>query len=431
MKFFGTQGKENNLDQLQNNISLVFAFLAGILMVFLGLSDVMVGLDPFIIKTKFLFALPYLAGYLIMRKYGYHQLIIQFLIFIGLVLASVNYYYNDGYQGPTFYTVFIFVVGIAILIKGWPKFVWILFAFMLYSFIFYAEVFGLISPPSNYTSLENLFWDHLVTIWWTGLFSFLGIHIFLKNYLAQNKRLKVIQAEKELALEELAALNTKKNQLIALLSHDLKNPIGMLGQTLDLVDKGAFEEGEFELILKNLRNQSYHLSGMLNNTLNWVLAELEDKELEMESISLYQLTDEMGKGMMIQAVSKKQTIEADKIGKDQILEIEASEIRIILKNLLDNAIKFTPVGGEIEFDLISSEKEITWNIKNEGKPIPPTEISKLFDFKVKTTFGTMREKGTGIGLPLCKKIADKLDMELGFSRTEDGKNSFFLTKRLN
>ncbi|MFT4857804.1 MAG: two-component system sensor histidine kinase/response regulator [Algoriphagus sp.] len=431
MKFFGPKGEGNNLDQLQNNISLVFAFLAGVLMFFLGFSDLMVGLDPFIVKMKFLFVIPYLGGFWIMRKYGYHQPVIQFLIFIGLILASINYIYNDGYRGPTFYTIFIFVVGIAILIKGWPKYAWMLFAFTLYSLFFYAEVFGLISPKSNYTGLENLFWDHLITIWWTGLFSFLGIDIFLKNYLAQNKRITIIQVEKDLALQELAALNTKKNQLIALLSHDLKNPIGMLGQTLDLVDRGAFEEGEFELILKNLRNQSYHLSGMLNNTLNWVLAELEDKVLEMESLSLYQLTDEMREGMMIQAVSKKQTIESDKTGEDQILEIEASEIRIILKNLLDNAIKFTPVGGEIELNLVISSKEITWNIKNQGKPIPLPEESKLFDFKVKATFGTMREKGTGIGLPLCKKIADKLEMELGFYRTDDGKNSFFLTKRLN
>jgi signal transduction histidine kinase len=431
MKFFGALWEENDLDQLQNNISLVFAFLAGILMIFLGFSDLMIGLDPFIIKTKFLFAIPYLGGYWIMRKYGFHQAVIQFLIFIGLILASINYFYNDGYQGPTFYTIFIFVVGIGILIRGWQKIAWMLFAFILYSALFYGEINEWFIVPRYYTGLENLYYDHLVTIWWTGLFSFLGIHIFLKNYRAQNNRIKLIQVERELALQELDSLNTKKNQLIALLSHDLKNPIGMLGQTLDLVDKDAFEGGELELILKNLRNQSYHLSGMLNNTLNWVLAELEDKELEMVSVSLYQLTNEMNEGMLSQAALKKQTIASGIIGTDQILEIEASEIRIILKNLLDNAIKFTPVGGEIEFDLISSEKKITWNIKNEGKPIPSAEVLKLFDFKVKTTYGTMREKGTGIGLPLCKKIADKLEMELEFSRTANGKNSYHLTKRLN
>jgi two-component system, sensor histidine kinase and response regulator len=88
------------------------------------------------------------------------------------------------------------------------------------------------------------------------------------------------------------------------------------------------------------------------------------------------------------------------------------------------------VGGEIEFELICSEKEVKWIVKNEGKEIPQKEEITLFDFKVKTTYGTMREKGTGIGLPLCKKIADKLAMELGFSRTDSGKNSFFLTKNL-
>jgi signal transduction histidine kinase len=431
MKFFGAQREENDLDQLQNNISLVFAFLAGILMVFLAFSDMILGLDPFIIKTKFLFAIPYLGGYWIMRKYGYHQLIIQFLIFIGLVLVSINYFYNDGYQGPTFYTIFIFVVGIGILIRGWQKIAWMLFAFIIYSTLFYGEINEWFIVTRYYTGLEILYYDHLVTIWLIGIFSFLGIHIFIKNYSDQNNRIKLVQAERELAMQELASLNTKKNRLIALLSHDLKNPIGMLGQTLDLVDKDAFEEGELELILKNLRNQSYHLSGMLNNTLNWVLAELEDKEPEKERVSIYKLTDEMKEGMLVQAVSKKQAIISPKTGIDQILEIEVSEIRIILKNLLDNAIKFTPVGGEIEFDLISSEKEITWNIKNEGKSIPPAEVINLFDFKVKTTYGTMREKGTGIGLPLCKKIADKLEMELEFSRTANGKNSFHLTKRLN
>ncbi|WP_075350439.1 sensor histidine kinase [Algoriphagus marinus] len=430
MRLFGTQDLGNNLDQLQNRISLLFALLAGFLMIFLGLSDLVIGLDPFIIKAKFFFAIPYLVGFWVMWRYGYFQQIIQVMIFVGLILVAINYINNEGYQGPTFYTIFIFIVGIGILIKGWPKIAWLLFTFMLYSLLFYGEVHGWFIVPQHYPDLESLYWDHLITIWWTGLFSFLGIQIFLKNYRAQNDSLRLIQIERELAMKELDSLNTKKNQLIALLSHDLKNPIGMLGQTLELADKGLFEEGEMEGILKNLKNQSYHLSGVLNNTLNWVLAELEDKELETEKVSLYKFTDEMKEGMLSQAVVKNQTIEFKKSGNDLNIELEASEIQIILKNLLDNAIKFTPVGGEIEFELICSEKEVKWIVKNEGKEIPQKEEITLFDFKVKTTYGTLREKGTGIGLPLCKKIADKLAMELGFSRTDSGKNSFFLTKNL-
>ena len=430
MRLFGTQDLGINLDQLQNRISLVFALLAGFLMIFLGISDLIMGLDPLIVKAKFFYSIPYLIGFWVMWKYGFYQPIIQFLIFIGLVLVAFNYVFNEGYRGPTLYTIFIFVVGIGILIKGWPKIAWLLITFTLYSLLFLGEVKGWFIVPSNYNDLESLYWDHLVTIWWTGLFSFLGIQIFLRNYRSQNDSLRLIQTERELAMKELDSLNTKKNQLIALLSHDLKNPIGMLGQTLDLVDKDAFEEGELELILRNLRNQSYHLSGMLNNTLNWVLSELEDKELEMEEISLYHFTDEMKEGMLVQATTKKQTISSRKFGEDQIIEIEAAEIRIILKNLLDNAIKFAPVNSEIYFDLSITNQEITWKIENDGKPIHLDEVENLFEFKVRTTFGTMREKGTGIGLPLCKKIADKLAMELGFSRTDTGKNIFYLTKKL-
>jgi signal transduction histidine kinase len=430
MRLFETQDLGDNLDQLQNRISLLFALLAGFLMIFLGVSDLIMGLDPFIIKAKFIYSIPYLAGFWIMRKYGYHQPVIQFLICAGLVLVAFNYVYNEGYQGPTLYTVFIFVVGIGILIKGWPKIAWLLIVFTLYTLLFYGEVQGWFLVPQNYSGLESLYWDHLVTIWWTGIFSFLGIQIFLRNYRSQTDSLRLIQAERELAMKELDSLNTKKNQLIALLSHDLKNPIGMLGQTLELADKGLFEEGEMEGILKNLKNQSYHLSAVLNNTLNWVLAELEDKELETEKVSIYKFTDEMKNGMLSQAAIKNQTIDFKKIGNDLNIELETSEIQIILKNLLDNAIKFTPVGGEIEFELICSEKNVKWIVKNEGKEIPEREVNTLFDFKVKTTYGTLREKGTGIGLPLCKKIADKLAMDLGYSRTETGKNSFYLTKNL-
>lgn len=431
MRFFGPREQGNNLDQLQNRISLVFSALGAALMVILSISDFFLGLGPTIIVTKFLFSFPYLIGFFVMRRYGYHHLVIQFLIFIGLILVAVNYFYNAGFRGPTFYTIFIFVVGVAILVKGWPKFVWMFFIFTLYSLLFYSEVAGLITVEYTYTGIDNLLWDHLITIWWSGLFAFLGIHIFLENYLKQNQNLNVIQAEKEHALQELESLNTKKNQLIALLSHDLKNPIGTLGQTLDLVDQDVFEPGELESILKSLKNQSYHLSSVLNNTLNWVLAELEEKKLETENLSLYKLTEDMKEGMYSQAISKNQKIYFNKFGADQVLDIEAAEIRIILKNLLDNAIKFTPIGGDIEFDLLSNQSEVKWIVRNEGIPMLEEIQSTLFDFKVKTTYGTMREKGTGIGLPLCKKIADKLEMELGFSRTEDGKNSFFLTKRLN
>jgi two-component system, sensor histidine kinase and response regulator len=427
MRLFGTSDLGNNLNELQNRISLIFSFFAGILMIILGLSDWIMELDPLIIKAKLAYSIPFLAGFWVMRKYGHHQKIVQFLIFIGLILVSFNYTYNDGIKGPTFYTVFIFVVVIAILIKERLKLAWMLFSLVVYSVLFIAEVYGWIDVQLHYNEIQNLFWDHLVTIWWTGIFTFLGINVFIKNYRAQNKHLELIQAEKEFALQELAALNAKKNQLIALLSHDLKSPIGTLSTTLELVEKGDLEKDELEVVFKELKLQSFHLNKVLSNTLSWVMTEMDMTDFEMEKIQLGELNEEMKETMEGQAFRKNQTIETSLFGADQIMELETNEIKIILKNLLDNAIKFSPAGSVIDLNLYVTEKYLRWEVENIGKAIPKEKERDLFNFKVKTSYGTQHEKGTGIGLPLCKKIADQLGMMLGHEDKE-GKNVFFLQR---
>lgn len=98
-----------------------------------------------------------------------------------------------------------------------------------------------------------------------------------------------IKQKQEETLEEVEMLNDQKNRLIALLSHDLKNSIGMLHTTLQLVEEEALEDGELELIILNLKQQSYHLDKVLKNTLSWVMMELHDEEKEMHLIRMKDL----------------------------------------------------------------------------------------------------------------------------------------------
>lgn len=73
--------------------------------------------------------------------------------------------------------------------------------------------------------------------------------------------------------------------------------------------------------------------------------------------------------MYSQAISKNQKIYFNKFVADQVFNIEVAEIRIILKNLLDSAIKFTPIGGDIDIDLLSTKSEVKWIVRNEGIPM--------------------------------------------------------------
>ena len=430
MNFFRSVDQAGNLYQLQSRISEIFAFLAGFLMLFLGVSDYFLGLSLFIVSVKIVLAIPFIIGYLIMRKWGYHPAIMHALVFIGYLTIILNYFHNEGYMGPSMYAFFIFVVVTAILFEGWQKVFWLLFGFTSISLLFYGEINGWFTVIPHYQSLENLFWDHWITLLWTGLFSFLGIHLFIKNYHTQNRLMIEIQEEKNRALEKLEELNTKKNQLLALLSHDLKNPVGTLSTTLELVDQGVFERDDLGTILDDLKGQSFHLNKVLNNTLNWVLTEMEEGQVSLEKVSVFELTREIGATMEIQAIRKKQQIVYHFFGEDQVLELEINEIKIILKNLLDNAIKFSPLGASIEIKLMINPTELRWEVKNEGQVIPEEASHELFEFKVKSSRGTQLEKGTGLGLPLCKKIADKLEMTLGFESASGEANIFFLTRKI-
>ncbi len=98
---------------------------------------------------------------------------------------------------------------------------------------------------------------------------------------------------------------------------------------------------------------------------------------------------------------------------------------------MDNSIKFSPLGAKIYFNLKITDQQIRWEVTNEGNDIPLDQVEDLFKFKVKSTYGTLKEKGTGLGLPLCKKIADKLQMDLGYENKVPGKVTFFLARNLS
>ena len=429
-RFFTAPTQPGNLQQLHHRISEAFALLTGVLMIFLGISDYVMGLNNFIVIAKLLFSLPFLIGFFLMRRYSHYQSTIHWMLAFGFIAISINFLNNEGYRGPTNYTIFIFIVAITILTRGKMMFFWIVIAYLTYSFLFYGEVKGWYTIDPQYVGPENLFWDHWVTLLWTGLFVFYGIYIFVNQNRQQNEALNQIQMEKDIALAELEALNIKKNQLLAVLSHDLRSPIGTLSETLELAEKDFLDKNELNLIFSDLKSQSFHLNKVLNNTLEWVLAELEDRDSEISEVKPSELLEEMKKTMQAQADRKRQEILTEVSGEDHAIAIELNEVKIILKNLLDNAIKFSALGATIKLKSSRSGNDLRWEVINEW-PTNQNPINQdLFEFKVKTSFGTRREKGSGLGLPLCKKIADKLEMRLGFE-TYDGHILFYLSRKIN
>ncbi len=419
-----------NMDYIHKRITLTMTLLTFILLIILGVSDAILGMSPVIIWVKLGLSIPFLAAYFLVSKFGKTQLATHIMLVVGHLVVFCNFLYNDGSNGPTMYAFFLMLVLYTLLVRGWYKALWFIVSFSLFFLIFYAEAYDFIEVENYYTSIQNQFLDHAITVLWISLFVFTVLHFFIKSYQNQNQVLNTIKLRQDQALEDVKMLNDQKNKLIAILTHDLKNPIGMLHTTLGLVEKDAFEPGEMEQILNNLKGQSFHLNKVLTNTLSWVMTELEDTPIQLHQISLSRLTEEMKDMMLIQATQKNQVIDVAIDGEDRDISIEINEIKIILKNLIDNAIKFSAVNSSIDLALKINDDKLSWSVCNQGATISPADQKDLFTFRARTSYGTKKEKGTGVGLPLCKRIADKIDFELDYSSSGEMRNCFTLTKKL-
>lgn len=427
MKFFNTPSEPGDLDQLQYRIAVLFVLLTLISIVFFGISDYFMGLNPFIGKVRVVYGILFLGCFYLMVKRKRFELAINLMAGLILVFSILNYFYNDGYRGPTIYNLLVYVVAVAIFFKKRQSIFWFAASMGSYLVVFYLSVRDLVPVVSNYDSEMDLFWDNALSLAVSALFIFVGVYLVIVNYQKQHYAMLALKRENERNLSELTALNEKKNQLIALLSHDLRNPISTLSSSLELAEQDVLKREDLELIFSGLKTQTFHLNKVLDNTLEWVSVEMDDRPAERVPVTLSSFNEEMRKTMQIQASRKRQEIQAGMEGPDQELSLEVNEIRIILKNLLENAVKFSPVGAKIDLILLVGESGLRWEVRNIGMPISAQVEVELFEFKAKASYGTGEEKGSGIGLSLCKKIAKKLDMDLGYQLV-DGQNVFYLSR---
>jgi len=237
-----------------------------------------------------------------------------------------------------------------------------------------------------------------------------------------------INAQKELELSEmeLRISNASKDKFFSIIAHDLKDPFNsLLGFSELLIDR--IRNNNFEHVKKYashinaVSKQSYSL---LNNLLDWSLAKTGGMKFHLGKINLNELTNELINYFRNIAQNKKITF---KTGINENLELlgDRNMLTTILRNLLSNAIKYTPQDGVITISASSGINEIIISIKDTGIGIEAEKLKKLFIIEETiSTRGLNNEKGTGLGLLLCKDFVDKHQGKI-WVESEVGKGSTF------
>lgn len=234
------------------------------------------------------------------------------------------------------------------------------------------------------------------------------------------------QEEMEKRSVELEQLNQVKDKFFSIISHDLRSPISALAGLLDLMDKGAIHSDELPMAIKELRIRFNHTRTLLNNLLDWTLLQMDKINLQPAKISLKNLADENIE--LIQSLQSKEIKLTNSVSPTAFAHADSNTINLVIRNLISNALKFTNEGGEIK--IASEEQKNEWviSVSDNGVGMKPEVVNMLFDkINPYSTRGTANEKGTGLGLILCKEFVEKNNGRIWVESKEGLGSTFWFT----
>jgi len=234
------------------------------------------------------------------------------------------------------------------------------------------------------------------------------------NYLEAELTTKNLEVHKqkqklEIQRKELEMLNSTKDKFFAIIAHDLKNPFSTVLGLSELLAKEfeSFEPDKLKVFIEQIYKYSNNTFNLLENLLQWSMLQTGRMPLRPKLINLNGLIFENIELLKGTAEQKEISIESIAIDNGFVF-VDVSMITTVIRNLLSNAIKFTPQHGAIKIDIAKEGSMLKVSIQDNGVGISYSDQSRLFSIDSNpTTIGTSMEKGTGLGLILCKDFVER------------------------
>ncbi len=231
------------------------------------------------------------------------------------------------------------------------------------------------------------------------------------------------QARKKLLIH-LQDLNATKDKLFAILGHDLRSPIASLINLLELLNNQFISHEDFLSFSTKLQEGVKYVHFTLTNLLIWTNTQMRGLKTYVQDIDLQELVNENINLLSTIAHAKNIQINHE-IPVNTHIKADKDQINLVLRNLMSNALKFTPQSGNIH--ITANFKDSFWEIsvKDTGVGISPERAAKLFmKNNHSSSLGTGGEKGTGFGLWICKEMIEINGGKI-WVESQEGKGSTF------
>ena len=262
-----------------------------------------------------------------------------------------------------------------------------------------------------------------IFIRWLSISLLLGIIIVALIIFSYVNKRKINKQLNELN-DKLKELNATKDRFFSIIAHDLRGPFHSLLAFSDALSNDIDELSIEEIksfntdINKTLKKQF----ALLNDLLDWARLQNENYKLKLEDIGIYNLINEIMDSLSFTAALKEIKL-INEVDQNIIVNADKNMLELVLRNLISNSIKFSNVHGIIKVTSLHKDGRVEIKVSDNGVGIPGEDLDKIYRIDIHyTTQGTFREKGTGLGLILCKEIIEKHGGEISIS-SELGKGT--------
>jgi len=334
-----------------------------------------------------------------------------------------NFYFNSGIAGPglMFFLLCIFLT--TIIVPKNQYFYWLILNIVEVTVLL---IISFREPElfvNRFPSTLSQYFDIGASYTLTAILIFIATDFIRKSYNTE----KGIVEEKA---EELQASNDTKNKLLSILAHDLRSPLGSIQNYLEILSELDLDEKQKQSITSSLLSETKNTQQMLSNLLSWSKSQMEGVTVNLQEINLKEALMPAILAQQTRAEEKSIHLEI-KMNESIIVLADKDMLQLVIRNLLNNAVKFTAVGGKISIRSTVENNNCIITVTDNGRGIPYDMQADLFSMKVKSTYGTRNEKGVGLGLALCKEFAEIQNGKIWFESVPGKGTTFYISMVLS
>lgn len=353
------------------------------------------------------------------RKKGKQEVSVLVYCTAGNVLCAINFFNNAGIDGPTliiFILSFFLTISVARKTQYW---FWTIFNILT---VLALLIVSALYPIENVNPYADRMSRHID--WAYSYIIVVLLIVVVSLYTRKSRETDKKIAEEKAAQLEVANMTMKK--LFSILAHDLRSPLVSIQGYLEVLSEEDLSPSERKKVQQALLSQTRSTSGMLTNLLSWSKNQIMGINAELCDVNIADIISETF-NLYRNTAQHKDISLVNSSGEGEQIVADPEMFTLIIRNLVHNAIKFTPRGGKIEVFSFHRSDEVVIGVKDNGIGMSKEQQENIFSDDVKVSYGTGRERGAGLGLLVCKEFTLLQNGKIWFESSKESGTTFFVS----